>query len=418
MVARVSVGAHTKFGVHVCWNGGNVARAPVPVFEIAEERLPIYPGMTSEQQHDLIRAMWSRGFVLDKLSFQFQYGTGAMDAFGGDWSSFWREQLNMANGTYAEIWIRLTLSVLPIAILVMWMIVSFAAMVISISWRDHPENKHVTRVKHVLFSPMMWKSLLRNRLNLRLNSNPISWLHEYSWKARVSKWGGCLAAMLICTHFLNQVHYGNQGLLSALRLLMWITLISVAFSAVASFRTEKDSGGMELLLITPIGTHNIILGQVYGVWKRYLPTIAILTIVWCAVYLDLPGRFSHFSSEMHWWEPLLLLSSSYTLAMIGTQFSFNNHSLLTSWALTLLYGLVAPLLFLLFLVFIVMFFVMFFGIRLHPEILSPVALFVLFTIQLLMVARSMNAADRLLNKRIFFLGKNNAEQSRKYGVKY
>lgn len=370
-------------------------------FEVADGTLPIYRPMSSGEQHSLISTIWSRSFVLNKLSYQLQYGTGATDVFAGNWASFWKTRLNLAGGAYSEIWIRVTLAFLTTCLLVTWGIVGISAMIIGRSWRVRPDSARMLRLKRMLFSPMIWKSLLKDRLNLQLNTNPVSWLHEYSWNARVTKWGLCLLTMFICSHFLNQVHSGNQGLLAAIRIIMIAILFTAAFSGVSSFRSEKDSGGMELLLITPIGTDQIIQGQVAGVWKRYLPTVAVLTIVWYAVYFNIPGRFSHFRTEMHWSEPLLLLTTSYTLAVAGVRFSFSQHSLLTACCLALGVGLIAPIILLILVA------------SLLPELPTIVHLIFVFGFQLYLITKSSAKADNLLNERTFFLGRSNQDERRK-----
>jgi ABC-type transport system involved in cytochrome c biogenesis permease component len=312
-------------------------------FSVIGGSIPLYQGVSPENQYSFIRNAWWNGFFLDKLYYQLQYGTGAMSAMGGNWESFWEKQLGLGGGGYSGNWLRIALAYLMICVSIAWALVAFSAYTISAVWRDHPESKHVTAAKQLAFSPMLWKSRLKRRLSRTLDSNPVSWLQEHTWRARFIRWGWCLAVTFLSAYFLNLPELYNQGLIAAIRVLIVITLLALSFTAVSSFRSEMESGGMELLLITPLGTSKIIHGRIMGVWKQYLPALVVLAFVWFAIYLDAPGRYGHYRSQMYLCEPFLLFTTSYALAVAGMRFSFSHHPLLVGWGGTLLYGLVAPL---------------------------------------------------------------------------
>jgi ABC-type Na+ efflux pump permease subunit len=106
-----------------------------------------------------------------------------------------------------------------------------------------------------------------------LDWNPIAWLQQYSWKARVSKWGLCLAFLLVeCS-----ARYATWGTRDTLQMALLLTLAGIyTFAGVSGFLEEKRSGALELLLVTPIPVNKLIFGRVWGLWIQFLPAGLIL----------------------------------------------------------------------------------------------------------------------------------------------
>jgi len=48
--------------------------------------------------------------------------------------------------------------------------------------------------------------------------------------------------------------------------LAWLVAGSMAASAAGSFRRERESGMLELLLVSPVGEQRIISGRLRGLW--------------------------------------------------------------------------------------------------------------------------------------------------------
>jgi len=373
-------------------------------FRLAGGSISLYQGVSPEDQYNFIFDAWWDGSFLDKLYYQLQYGTGAMNALGGDWDSFWEKQFGLNGGGYAGYWVRIALSYLVMCLSIAWGFVGFSAHVISRKWHDQPESERVLTVKKWVFSPMFWTARLKQRLNRSMNSNPVAWLQQHTWRARLTKWGWCLVVSFLSAYFLNLQSLYNDGLVNALRLLMVFMLLALSFSAASSFRSEMESGGLELLLITPLGTSQILRGRIQGVWKQFLPALVVLAFVWLAIYFDTPGRYGQYHRKMYWCEPVLLFATSYALAVAGMRFSFDRHTLLVGWGFTLLYGLIGPLI-------VVGLFNLF---LLQP--LGPLAFLlesrnyeialmtgVFLGVQYFLVRRAMKIADSILNQRVFYL---------------
>src|SRR5882724_9868289 len=60
----------------------------------------------------------------------------------------------------------------------------------------------------------------------------------------------------------------------------WLLVLSMAISTAGSFRRERESGVLELLLVSPIGEQTIISGRLRGLWNQFLPAFGLLLVVW------------------------------------------------------------------------------------------------------------------------------------------
>src|SRR5262249_5406016 len=60
----------------------------------------------------------------------------------------------------------------------------------------------------------------------------------------------------------------------------WTLVISMAISTAGSFRRERESGVLELLLVSPLRERTIISGRLRGLWGQFLPAFGLLLIVW------------------------------------------------------------------------------------------------------------------------------------------
>jgi len=63
-------------------------------------------------------------------------------------------------------------------------------------------------------------------------------------------------------------------------LIAWMLVLSMAVSTAGSFRRERESGVLELLLVSPVGERTIISGRLRGIWAQFLPAFGLLLVVW------------------------------------------------------------------------------------------------------------------------------------------
>ncbi len=160
-----------------------------------------------------------------------------------------------------------------IALLMLWASIRAAGCCVQRHWKDKPPStRHLEFIKRYC-TPLKQFSF-RQKMRRTLESNPISWLQQYSWKARASKWGLCLLFVCIECFFVDgrDLDWFAVVLLSCLLLLVG----ACAFAGVNGFHYDKNSGALELILVTPLDVGKIIFGRARGLWKQFLPSTAVL----------------------------------------------------------------------------------------------------------------------------------------------
>lgn len=167
-------------------------------------------------------------------------------------------------------------SSLAMAILVV--AIWIAARHIRKTWQDKPPTVRQQRWAQ-RFGTVLFQNSFRRKMQHSLDHNPIEWLQQYTWKARIIKWGLCLLFLLV------ELYVGSTSFPSDLdqmmrtqTYLLLVLAIAGTITGIGSFRSEKESGALELILITPLNVNQIILGRVIGWWKQFLPAALILLL--------------------------------------------------------------------------------------------------------------------------------------------
>jgi ABC-type Na+ efflux pump permease subunit len=167
-------------------------------------------------------------------------------------------------------------------------------------------------------------------------------LHCRTWKERLVKWSWFLAISFAASLLLWDSVYSLWTLPHALRLLGIGLLANIAFTSTSCFRQDLESGTMELLMVTPLSDRRILHGRLAGVAMQYAPSVAILLLVWLAVYFDLPERFYLLRHELHWFEPVIFLSSAATLLITGARQSLAGRPAFPGWVMAVVTSLLVP----------------------------------------------------------------------------
>ena len=116
----------------------------------------------------------------------------------------------------------------------------------------------------------------------------------------------------------------------------WLLIGSICFSASGSFRRERQSGVLELLLVSPLSEGAIIHGRLRGLWGQFLPSFVLLIAVWCYFARILPSAPEESDSIV------FCAVSFMTLPIIGLYFSLRCRTLIMGFLVTVLTGVLIP----------------------------------------------------------------------------
>ncbi len=171
-----------------------------------------------------------------------------------------------------------TLWVSPLpALLLFVLLLRFAAWRLARSWHEKIPSLRQESLVRKYCTPLFQRWFAR-RTRRTLDRNPIAWLQQYSWKARLIKWLLCLALVIVITGYVSNAppYYGFGE--PILPILSFTILAGMTFAGINSFAQEKRSGALELILVTPIAINQIIFGRLLGVWKQFLPAALMLAL--------------------------------------------------------------------------------------------------------------------------------------------
>jgi ABC-type transport system involved in multi-copper enzyme maturation permease subunit len=245
-----------------------------------------------------------------------------------DWSSYF-----MWSSTGKMFWAfgRITLVSLLVLVAAVWV----AGAKTRRSWQEEPPSRRVVWAQRTFCTPVLWVSFFRRWMRRKLERNPIGWLEQRTWSGRLVTWGWLAVLISIYSAVLTD----RQFLMNANGLqetMAWLLAGSMAMSAAGSFRRERDSGVLELLLVSPLGENQIISGRLGGLWSQFLPAAGLLMSVWAYCSTFLPNGSNVGVG-------LFFLVAFLTVPVFGLYFSLRCRNFITAFLAAVAVGLLLPL---------------------------------------------------------------------------
>ena len=243
------------------------------------------------------------------------------------------------------------------------MLLTFAVCVLSVSLilahrairaarLSEPPSQRAEELERAVWRPRFWQGRFRRRMAGLLDRNPIGWLQRRTTGARVT--GLC---WLLGTIAVEAWMFGDRNAIQfyPYRQLgdwsVWLALLmllSVSYAASGSFLRERQSGALELILVTPLSVGRIVRGRLLGIWGLFLvPSLILLGAF--GYYLSFNIRRFYVdeasliqgadTSFVFFLFPWLMVS----LAVIGLHFSLVRKGFIAAFLSTVLFGAIIPL---------------------------------------------------------------------------
>jgi len=214
-----------------------------------------------------------------------------------------------------------------------------AALNVRRRWREEPPSARVQQMEKVFCEPVIGVAFLRGWMRRKLARNPIGWLEQRRWSGRLVTWSWFAIIISVQSAVLTDRHFfQNYG--GAQAVMAWLLAGSMAASAAGSFRRERETGVLELLLVSPLTTGQIIGGRLRGLWGQFLPSIVMLLGTW--VYLASIYR-SIYSDKGNLRSVWFFLVTFAVVPVIGLYFSVRCKSFISAFLFTLAFVFVVPL---------------------------------------------------------------------------
>ncbi|PYI87053.1 MAG: hypothetical protein DME26_07400, partial [Verrucomicrobia bacterium] len=256
-------------------------------------------------------------------------------------NGIWAEALSALPPKAQTIWLEIAASLLCLSLLTSALVARVTAHRVSRKWQEEPPSAQQLWWYKTFCTPQFWVDFFRRVMRGRLERNPIGWLQERTWSARLITWIWFgLVVSLYSMAFGVGVY--DEAFRSFQTVLAFGLVLNMAFSASGSFRRERETGILELLLVAPLTVQQIIGGRVRGILSQFGPAIVLLLGLWVYVGLDFGYRRS--DPEREWSSQIFFFATTFfTLPIIGLYFSLRYQNFLISTIASLVMGCLMPL---------------------------------------------------------------------------
>jgi hypothetical protein len=202
-------------------------------------------------------------------------------------------------------------------------------------WRGEPPSARIQSLQNTLTRPLVFRPVLHRWLQWQLQRNPIGWLEQRSWSSRLVLWSWFAVMACVYSSLLANLAIWQRAFQGMQTVLASLLAVCITVSAAGSFRRERETGVLELLLVAPVQEWDLIKGRLRGLWTQFLPSIVLLCAVWlyCATFLSSQGVV---------YAVFLYCVAFATLPAIGLYFSLARANFMASLLWTLLVGVAVP----------------------------------------------------------------------------
>jgi len=251
------------------------------------------------------------------------------------WPGEGLEALSRASGA-AEAWLLATGALTFLAAAFLGVCLGLAARNVNRHWRDEPPSPLAQWWAATFLTPVLGVRLLRRWLRRMLERNPVGWLERRTWSGRTLMWAWLAVVTSVYVTMFGGIRFapltaeGLQGLLA------WSLAVSMAYTAAGSFRRERETGVLELLLVSPTSSWQILSGRVRALWGQFAPALALLLGMWLFLFTFPGERPAVGSLVFH----AVVLGA---LPVIGLYFSLARRTFFAALLWTLAVGCVFPL---------------------------------------------------------------------------
>jgi ABC-type Na+ efflux pump permease subunit len=114
-------------------------------------------------------------------------------------------------------------------------------------------------------------------------------------------------------------------------------LLSMAAAAAGSFRRERESGVLELLLVSPLDASTIVFGRIRGLFAQFLPSVVLILVGWIFLVTLWPD-----SATDQLWPVVRFAALSLAIPCLGLYASLRTRNFISAFLLAVVLGWGVP----------------------------------------------------------------------------
>jgi ABC-type transport system involved in multi-copper enzyme maturation permease subunit len=259
----------------------------------------------------------------------FYLGVAEAGGSGG----MWGQMLSLLPPAGQRAWLFSHVLMGFISVFVLVLAIRMAAWPLRHGWQDRQASRRQLWLEKVFCTPVLWVAFLRGWMRRKLERNPIGWLEQRSWSGRIVMWGWfammiSLYSVALTDGFPRSIHFLQE-------FMAWMLIVGISVSAAGSFRRERETGVLELLLVSPITESQLIGGRLRGLWGQFMPAMVLLLVIWGYFDTIIGPRYEPVPA---WFFAIAFL----TMPVIGLYYSLRKSSFFSAFLFTVLIGTLLP----------------------------------------------------------------------------
>jgi len=256
-----------------------------------------------------------------------------------DWDRCWAEVLSRFGTSARAGCLGGSALTAAVSLLGLLLAIRFVAGRVRRIWQEEPPSQRLIWLENTFCRPVVFSRFFNRWMKHKLESNPVGWLELRSWSGRLIAWGWLgLVAFLYGAVLSESALLRGGGAMH--QVMTWLLGASMALSAAGSFRRERESGVLELLLVSPLGEDEIIMGRLRGLWVQFLPAGCLILAVWYSL-TSLVGFPNREIGALDLKAVVYYGTGFLGLPVIGLYFSLACRGFLSALLATLAVGLLA-----------------------------------------------------------------------------
>ncbi|HAB15228.1 MAG TPA: ABC transporter permease [Verrucomicrobiota bacterium] len=150
--------------------------------------------------------------------------------------------------------------------------IRLAALGIQRTWRSQPSAR-VSAIRRIFTEVQVGRKWWRKRQVAILTANPVRWLQGRTWSARLGGW-------MVLGMTLTVVGVSFEAPRQTVEVIGFFARVlllgAAAFAAAASFRVERETGALELWLVTPLSPGTVVRGRLAGLAAQFFVPAVLL----------------------------------------------------------------------------------------------------------------------------------------------
>jgi ABC-type transport system involved in multi-copper enzyme maturation permease subunit len=209
-----------------------------------------------------------------------------------------------------SVWLAVCAALCVFSVLGLVLCLLLAARNVRRHWQEEPPSARRQAAARMLFTPRFATGFYQRWMRRKLERNPVGWIEQRTWSARLVTWTWLATLVSILGALASAPELLLRHFQDIFNLLALALAVSLGATAAGSFQRERETGVLELLLVSPLEPRRILAGRLRGVWEQFLPALTLLAGGW--LYLS-----SGWQKQALWSNPFYFDAVSFVGMLVG-----------------------------------------------------------------------------------------------------